>query len=163
MNTDIRTHAIASLDAMEPPKAPKLKKAAPAKAKKAPAKKAPAKPAKKAAPAKTKAAKVHPDVQKLNDSLEKSKARLAKPSPKAPAKAAPKAKRERKTNTYAALAQTATGASTIQSPVQAMWNLCDEMQDKRRKEVIEAAVAKGISYYTARTQYQLWLTAFRNS
>mgnify|MGYP006195775053 CR=1 FL=1 len=28
---------------------------------------------------------------------------------------------------------------------------------------LEAAVAQGISYYTARTQYQLWLTAFRNS
>lgn len=110
-------------------------------------------------------AKPDPAKAKVAAALDKSKARLAsKPKPTPAAKPSkPKAKREKKANTYEQMAKAHTGASTIENPVQAMWNLCDDMQDKRRKEVIEAAVAKGISYYTARTQYQLWLTAFRNS
>lgn len=66
-------------------------------------------------------------------------------------------------NTYVKLQEKYSGASKIEGPVYAMWTLCNDMQDKRRKDVIEAAVKMGISYYTARTQYQLWLVAFRNS
>ena len=134
---NIRDHALASLDAMPAPapKAPVKKKAAPKKAK-APAKKAPAskKPAAKKA---------------------------AAPAKKAPAKkAAPKKAPQ---GTYAQLAEAHRGASSVENPTQVMWDLCDKMQGSRRKDVIAAAVEKGISYYTARTQYQLWLTAFRNS
>lgn len=179
----IATHANAALDNMVEP----IKLHSLSKGKKAPAKK----PAKKAkAPAKTpskaaaqekanrsarvkddpappprsakKPAKAAPEVQAILDKTDAAKKRLAA-RPKAEAKKAPaKPKAKREGSTYAQMAQNA-GASTVESPVQVMWNLCDSMQDKKRKEVIEAAVNKGIAYYTARTQYQLWLTAFRNS
>jgi len=34
--------------------------------------------------------------------------------------------------------------------------LADSMPGARRKDVIAAAEAKGVAFYTARTQYQLW-------
>lgn len=108
-----------------------------AKPAKAPAKKA---PVKKAAPAKKEA-----------------------PAKKAaPAKAAP-APKAKKGNTYAEMQANRFTESKVENPVRAMWDLCDTMVDSKRKDVIAAAVAKGISFYTARTQYQLWLTAYRNS
>lgn len=54
-------------------------------------------------------------------------------------------------------------ASTVESPVAVMWELCQSMKGAKRKDVIEAAQKKGIAFYTARTQYQLWLQAARNS
>jgi len=78
----------------------------------------------------------------------------AAPTPKlAPVLAAP---------SYKTLAQ-ATGKSKVENPTRLMWDLCDSMKGKRRKDVIAKAIEQGISYYTARTQYQSWLTAFRNS
>lgn len=76
---------------------------------------------------------------------------------KVPAKRAPKA------NSYKNLAANRFTASKVENPVYVMWELCNANTDKSRKQVIELAVAKGISFYTARTQYQLWLTAYRNS
>lgn len=109
------------------------------------------------------APKPDPALEKLDKDLARSKERLAKP--KAPAKPAPKKAVPKKPAgvTYKSLAASHTGASTIDHPVKAMWDLCDKMKDSKRKDVIAAAVGAGIGYYTARTQYQLWLTAFRNS
>lgn len=100
--------------------------------------------------------------------MSKSTKATKAPAKKAPAKAAPKKAapapaKKSNPNTYVNLEAKYKGESKIESPVFAMWTLCNKMQDKKRKDVIEAAVAMGISYYTARTQYQLWLTAFRNS
>ena len=52
--------------------------------------------------------------------------------------------------------------STIESPCFTVWDTADKMTGARRKDVIAACVAKGIAFYTARTQYQLWLTAKKN-
>lgn len=60
------------------------------------------------------------------------------------------------------------GHSEIDSPVAAMWELCDYMfaeasaneePTPRRKDVIAEARARGIAFYTARTQYQSWFAA----
>jgi hypothetical protein len=53
-------------------------------------------------------------------------------------------------------------ASTIESPCFVVWDTADNMKGARRKDVIAACIAKGVAYYTARTQYQLWLTAKKN-
>lgn len=53
--------------------------------------------------------------------------------------------------------------STAENPVALMWDLCQKMKNSRRKDVIAEAQRHGIAFYTARTQYQLWLTASRNS
>lgn len=49
--------------------------------------------------------------------------------------------------------------STVDGAVQVVWDLCNEMPDARRKDVIATAVEKGVAFYTARTQYQKWFTA----
>lgn len=49
--------------------------------------------------------------------------------------------------------------STIESPCFIVWDMADKMKGARRKDVIAACVEKGVAFYTARTQYQLWLTA----
>lgn len=46
--------------------------------------------------------------------------------------------------------------STAEKPCRLVWDLADSMVGARRKDVIAAAVAKGVAFYTARTQYQLW-------
>lgn len=113
------------------------------------------------------APKPDPAPAKLDADLVRSKEHLAaKPAtPKAPAKPAPKKKAQAEEGraTYTQLAQRSSGPSTVDRPVQVMWNLCDGMKDSRRKDVIAKAVEMGVGYYTARTQYQLWLTAYRNS
>lgn len=88
----------------------------------------------------------------------KATTKKAAPAPKP----APVAK-AKKANTYAEMQANRFTESKVESPVRAMWDLCDNMTSSRRKDVIAAAVEKGISFYTARTQYQLWLTAYRNS
>lgn len=55
--------------------------------------------------------------------------------------------------------------SSIQSPCQIVWEVASEMAAKggyTRKQVIEACMAKGVAYYTARTQYQQWKAAGDN-
>ncbi len=49
--------------------------------------------------------------------------------------------------------------SLIESPCYVVWDTADKMKGARRKDVIAACVAKGIAFYTARTQYQLWLAS----
>lgn len=44
-----------------------------------------------------------------------------------------------------------------------VWDLCDKMVGARRTDVIKACVAAGVNYNTARTQYQHWYTARKNS
>ena len=46
--------------------------------------------------------------------------------------------------------------STAQSPTKLVWHIADEMKGARRKDVIAECVKRGIAFYTARTQYQLW-------
>lgn len=57
--------------------------------------------------------------------------------------------------------------SSIEKPTKTVWRIADEMKkankDVRRKEVIDECVKRGIAYYTARTQYQQWLTANKAS
>ncbi len=66
--------------------------------------------------------------------------------------------------------QSLRGRSSVDSPVAAMWELCDATfaaadpeNLPRRRDVIEAAKAAGIAHHTARTQYQSWLTAVRDA
>lgn len=47
--------------------------------------------------------------------------------------------------------------------VREVWDICEANQDLRRKDVIAICVSKGINFYTARTQYQAWRTAMKNS
>lgn len=53
--------------------------------------------------------------------------------------------------------------SDIARPTKAVWHIADEMfaanPQVRRKDVIAECVRRGIAFYTARTQYQQWLTA----
>lgn len=53
--------------------------------------------------------------------------------------------------------------SDIALPTKAVWRIADEMfaadPQVRRKDVIAECVRRGIAFYTARTQYQQWLTA----
>lgn len=44
-----------------------------------------------------------------------------------------------------------------------VWEIADAMPGAKRKAVIEAARAKGVAYGTARTQYQKWFAAKKNS
>ncbi len=46
--------------------------------------------------------------------------------------------------------------STTDRPTKKVWDVADKMPGAKRKEVIEACVAAGIAYGTARTQYQHW-------
>lgn len=52
--------------------------------------------------------------------------------------------------------------SDIESPCRRVWVIAESMEGARRKEVIEACVANGIAYNTARTQYQHWSKAKKN-
>lgn len=47
--------------------------------------------------------------------------------------------------------------------VLAIWELCEANKDLRRKDVINLCVQKGYNFYTARTQYQEWFKASKNS
>lgn len=55
-------------------------------------------------------------------------------------------------------------ASTVDNPCQLVWDLADKMvpNGATRKEVMDAAQKKGVAFYTARTQYQLWSQASQN-
>lgn len=64
------------------------------------------------------------------------------------------------TRTTSAKATNPMPKSTIANPVQAAWQLFGELaarpQGVTRKEAVAAAMAAGIAFYTARTQYQLF-------
>lgn len=51
--------------------------------------------------------------------------------------------------------------STVERPCKLVWHIADEMTAAnpavRRKDVLTACVARGVAFYTARTQYQQWL------
>lgn len=53
--------------------------------------------------------------------------------------------------------------STIKRPCFVVWDMADNMPGARRKDVVEACVQAGVAYYTARTQYQLWLQTSKAS
>lgn len=57
--------------------------------------------------------------------------------------------------------------SSVANPCLAVWNKADEMFATnpwtRRKDVIAACVQLGIAFYTARTQYQQWLTVNKDA
>ncbi len=52
--------------------------------------------------------------------------------------------------------------SEIENPCKRVWHIADEMlithPGAKRKQVLEACQAAGIAFYTARTQYQQWLS-----
>lgn len=50
--------------------------------------------------------------------------------------------------------------STATRPCKLVWEIAENMtkQNARRKDIIAECVNQGVAYYTARTQYQLWLT-----
>lgn len=52
--------------------------------------------------------------------------------------------------------------SIIENPCAFVWNMAQNMKGARRKDVINACVNEGVAYYTARTQYQQWLTVSKN-
>ncbi len=64
-----------------------------------------------------------------------------------------KVKAEAKTKTKT---KTIENHSTAEKPCRLVWDLADAMVGARRKDVIAAAEARGVAFYTARTQYQLW-------
>lgn len=53
-----------------------------------------------------------------------------------------------------------TGKSTIEKPTRAVWTIADEMKkadpNVTRKQIVDECMRRGIAYYTARTQAQLW-------
>lgn len=53
--------------------------------------------------------------------------------------------------------------SSVKKPCLMVWEVAEAMPGAKRKDVIAACVAKGVAFYTARTQYQHWLVAVRNS
>lgn len=54
-----------------------------------------------------------------------------------------------------------THKSEVDGPVALVWMMADNLssQGATRKETIAACVEAGIAFYTARTQYQRWMTA----
>lgn len=46
--------------------------------------------------------------------------------------------------------------STATKPTKLVWHIADEMKGATRKEVLDECAARGIAFYTARTQYQIW-------
>jgi hypothetical protein len=51
--------------------------------------------------------------------------------------------------------------STIGSPCRVVWDIAEEMEGAKRKDVIAECVRKGIAFYTARTQYQKYREALK--
>lgn len=48
--------------------------------------------------------------------------------------------------------------SSVERPCKLVWHIADEMVGARRKDVLAECVRRGVAFYTARTQYQLWLS-----
>lgn len=70
-------------------------------------------------------------------------------------------------NSISQAVATISRESSVANPCLAVWTKADEMFATnpwtRRKDVIAACVTMGIAFYTARTQYQQWLTVNRDS
>jgi hypothetical protein len=49
--------------------------------------------------------------------------------------------------------------SEIKRPCKTVWAIADSMKGAKRADIIAACVAKGIAFYTARTQYQQYKAA----
>jgi hypothetical protein len=49
--------------------------------------------------------------------------------------------------------------SKAENPVQLVWELASANPKLRRRDIINLCLAKGVAFYTARTQYQLWRAA----
>lgn len=49
--------------------------------------------------------------------------------------------------------------STVERPVKIVWDLADANPGAKRKEIVDAAVAKGVTINTAKTQFQYWRKA----
>lgn len=118
------------------PQAPEMAPAPEAPEAPAPEAQAPQPPAEPQAPAPEEA----PEMKALREEAEALKARLAQIQAQLPA---PKHLQK----------------SSVESPVQKVFEICRSMPGARRKDVIEACVAAGIAFYTARTQYQNWYKA----
>ena len=60
-----------------------------------------------------------------------------------------------------------TNRSTIIRPTKTVWHIASTMADANpdvtRKQVLEECARRGIAFYTARTQYQLWRAAMKDS
>lgn len=56
-----------------------------------------------------------------------------------------------------------TRSSSVDNPCLVVFETADAMPGAKRKDVIAACVEKGVAFYTARTQYQHWFVATRNS
>lgn len=52
-----------------------------------------------------------------------------------------------------------TEHSTVESPVQVVWNFCDENPTMARKDIIRELVESGVNKNTAATQYARWKKA----
>lgn len=53
--------------------------------------------------------------------------------------------------------------SKVINPVHFVWDTCDKMKGATRKTVVDACIAAGVAFYTARTQYQAWRVAGKAS
>jgi hypothetical protein len=49
--------------------------------------------------------------------------------------------------------------STVENPCFLVWELADNNPGMRRKDLIALATERGVSFFTARTQYQRWKSA----
>jgi hypothetical protein len=56
-----------------------------------------------------------------------------------------------------------TNKSTVDSPCAMVWEIAGKMEGSRRKDIIAACEKAGIAFYTARTQYQKYREAMRES
>lgn len=55
------------------------------------------------------------------------------------------------------------GKSSIDSPCRVVWDIAEEMEGARRKDILAACVEAGIAFYTARTQYQKYREAMKEA
>lgn len=53
--------------------------------------------------------------------------------------------------------------STVASPCQVVWDIAEQMEGAKRKDILAACVEAGIAFYTARTQYQKYREAVKAS
>lgn len=49
--------------------------------------------------------------------------------------------------------------SEVKNPVKLVWDLCFSQPKAKRRDIVNAAIEKGVSMNTAKTQYQYWRKA----
>lgn len=92
-------------------------------------------------------------------------------APKAPAAQEPAAPKAPSAPEDASVADDTQPLDAINFPkkprqkgsVKLVWDVCEANKDLSRKDVINICVSMGINFYTARTQYQAWFKATKNS